>query len=159
VAPTILLRLVSPLAAMMVLMIFISAVLYALTRKDEQQVPLEADPADLKTAVVFGILYAGVLFAVAVVKEHFGDGTLYGVAVLSGLTDMDAITLSTAQMIKAERLTTDTGWRMILIAGMSNLVFKACAVALLGNRFLLKRIVVIFGLSFAGGVLILIFWP
>ena len=159
VAPTILLRLVPPLAAMMVLMISISAVLYAFTRKDKQQVPLEEDPADLKAAVVFGILYAVVLFAVAIVKEHFGDETLYGVAALSGLTDMDAITLSTAQMIKAERLTIDTGWRMILVGGMSNLVFKAFAVAFLGNRFLLKRIVVIFGLSFIGGVLILTFWP
>lgn len=159
VAPSILGRLVPPLAAMMALMTAISAVLYLLTRKEEMQVPLEEDPADLKAAVVFGILYALVLFAVAVAKEHFGDQTLYGVAALSGLTDMDAITLSTAQMIKAERLTIETGWRMILIGGMSNLFFKAAAVAILGSRQLFKRIALIFGLSFLGGLLILIFWP
>ena len=77
----------------------------------------------------------------------------------TGLTDMDAITLSTAQMIKAERLTIETGWRMILVGGMSNLVFKVFAVAFLGNRFLLKRIALVFGLSLVGGVLILTFWP
>lgn len=159
VAPTILLQLVPPLAVMMVLMIFISAILYAATRNGEMQVPLEEDPVDLKTAVLFGVLYAAVLFAVAVGKQQFGDETLYAVAALSGLTDMDAITLSTAQMIKAERLTVDTGWRMILIGGMSNLVFKTCAVAFLGSRFLLKRIVVVFGLSILGGVLILTLWP
>jgi uncharacterized membrane protein (DUF4010 family) len=159
VAPTILLRLVPPLAVMMVLMILISSVLYAFTRKDKQQVPLEEDPSDLTAALLFGILYAAVLFAVAVAKQHFGGEALYGVAALSGLTDMDAITLSTVQMIKADRLTIDTGWRMILVGAMSNLVFKACAVAFLGSRLLLPRIVLVFGLSFVGGVLLLTLWP
>jgi len=159
VTPNILLQLVPPLAVMMVLMIVISAMLYAFTRNDEPQAPLEESPSDLKSALVFGVLYAAVLFAVAAVKEHFGDRSLYGVAALSGLTDMDAITLSTAKMIEAERLSIDTGWRMILIGGMSNLVFKASAVAVLGDRRLLKRILLTFGLSFAGGVLLLTFWP
>ena len=145
--------------AVFALMILISAVLYAFTRKDEQQVPLEEDPSNLTAALLFGVLYAAVLFAVAVAKHHLGDETLYGVAALSGLTDMDAITLATAQMIKAERLTIDTGWRMILVGAMSNLVFKACAVAFLGSRLLLMRIVLIFGLSFIGGVLLLTLWP
>ena len=159
VAPAILPQLAPPLIAMMLWMTVISTALVFLTGKDEQQVPLAEDPSDLKAAIVFGILYAVVLFAVAVVKEHLRDETLYCVAALSGLTDMDAITLSTAQMIKAERLTVDTGWRMILVGAIANLVFKSCAVAALGHRLLLKRVVLIFGLSFAGGVLLLIFWP
>jgi uncharacterized membrane protein (DUF4010 family) len=159
VAPSILSQLVPPLAVMMALMIVISVGLYMRTPKDRHQIPLEEDPLDLKSALFFGLLYAGVLFAVAVVKEHLGDEALYGVAALSGLTDMDAITLSTAQMIKAERLTIDTGWRMILIGAMSNLVFKTCAVAVLGSRQLLNRIILVFGLSLIGGVAILTLWP
>jgi uncharacterized membrane protein (DUF4010 family) len=144
---------------MMLLMLVISAALYAFTPKDKHQVLLEEDPSDLRAALLFGILYAAVLFAVAAVKQHFGDQALYGVAALSGLTDMDAITLSTARVIQAQRLTIDTGWRMILVGAMSNLIFKACAVAFLGDRRLLKRIVLIFGLSLVGGVLLLIAWP
>jgi uncharacterized membrane protein (DUF4010 family) len=159
VAPTILPQLAPPLAVMMVLMMLISAAMYMFVRKDEQVAPLDEDPSDLKSALLFGILYAAVLFAVAVAKEHFGDEALYGVAALSGLTDMDAITLSTAQMIKADRLAINTGWRMILVGAMSNLFFKACAVAFLGNRRLLRRVVFVFGLSFVGGVLLLVFWP
>lgn len=159
VAPEILQQLVPPLVAMMALMIVISLVLYLLHRKEELQVPLEEDPSDLKTALLFGLLYAVVLLAVAIAKEQYGDRSLYIVAALSGLTDMDAITLSTAQLIKAERLTIDTGWRMILVGSMSNLVFKACAVALLGHRQLLRRILLAFSLALAGGAAILVLWP
>lgn len=159
VGPEILAALVPPLLVMMGLMTVISAVLYARTKKEHEQIDLDEDPSDLKAALVFGVLYGVVLFAVAAVREHFGDEALYAVAALSGLTDMDAITLSTVQMIKADRLTIDTGWRMIMIGAMSNLVFKAAAVAVLGNRRLFGRIALVFGLSLVGGVLLLVFWP
>jgi len=159
VAPGILRQLVPPLVAMMVLMALISAGLYFLSSRESKPIPLEEDPADLKSAIMFGIFYGVVLFAVAAAREHFGERALYGVAALSGLTDMDAITLSTAQLINAGHLTIDTGWRMIMVGAMSNLVFKACAVGLLGSPRLLKRVLLVFGISLAGGVAILIFWP
>lgn len=159
IAPQILPQILPPLAIMMVLMILISAAVYSLVRDDLHQVSIEEDPSDLRSALLFGMLYGAVLLAVAVTKEHFGKEALYGVAALSGLTDMDAITLSTAQMIKADRLSIDTGWRMILTGGLSNLLFKGLAVGFLGSRQLLKRMSIVLGLSFAGGLLLLIFWP
>jgi uncharacterized membrane protein (DUF4010 family) len=84
---------------------------------------------------------------------------MYAVAAISGLTDMDAITLSTAQLVQAGKIQADTGWRMILIGAMSNLFFKAGAVALLGSRAMLKRVAIVFALSLAGGAGILLFWP
>ena len=100
-----------------------------------------------------------VLVAVAAAKEYFGDDGLYVVAVISGLTDMDAITLSTARLIEAERVEIDTGWRMMMLGAMSNILFKAGAVAVLGDRRLFSRIVVLFGFSLAGGVALLWLWP
>ena len=73
VAPTILLQLVPPLAVMMVLMMLVSAAMYVVVGKGAQEAPLEEDPSDLKSALLFGILYAAVIFAVAVAKEHSGD--------------------------------------------------------------------------------------
>jgi uncharacterized membrane protein (DUF4010 family) len=159
VAPNIVRDVIPPLAIMMLLMAVISAALLWFRDSESEDVPLDDDPSELKAAIIFGLLYAGVLYAVAVVKEHFDDEALYVVAALSGLTDMDAITLSTAQMIKKDRLDVDTGWRMILIGSMSNLVFKAAAIGFLGSRQLLLRIVVAFGISFVGGLLLLFFWP
>ena len=160
VGPKILPKLAPPLLVMMGWMILVSAALYLFTNKEQKQEHLEDDPSDLKAALAFGVLYGVVLFAVAAVREqHLGDEALYAVAALSGLTDMDAITLSTVQLIKADRLTVDTGWRMILVGAMSNLMFKACAVAVLGNRQLFGRIFLVFAISMAGGAALLVYWP
>jgi len=159
VAPDILPDVGPPLAVMMGWMALISVALFLFRSGETEHVPLEDDPSELKAAIVFGVLYAAVLFAVAAVKEHFGNEALYVVAALSGLTDMDAITLSTAQMINKDRLDVDTGWRMILIGALSNLVFKAGAVAMLSHRQLLIRISVAFGIALAGGILLLLVWP
>lgn len=159
VAPGILRDIAPPLAVMMGIMVLISVGLYFLSSEEQEHVPMEEDPSELPAAIIFGLLYAGVLFAVAAVKEHFGKEALYVVAALSGLTDMDAITLSTAQMINKERLDADVGWRMILIGFLSNLVFKGAAIAFLGSRELLIRIVITFGLAMVGGGLLLWLWP
>ena len=55
-------------------------------------------PADLKTAFAFAVMYVLVLFAVAYAKEKAGTRGLYLVSVFSGLTDVDAITLSVARL-------------------------------------------------------------
>ena len=159
VAPKVLPRMLPPLAAMMGAMLVLCVVLYLLRRGDAGALPSDDDPSDLKAAIFFGLLYGVIIFAVAAAKQHFGQSGLYIVATVSGLTDMDAITLSTAQLCKADRLALDTGWRMILVAGLSNLCFKMGAVAALGHRRLRKRIALVFGLAILGGVLILALWP
>lgn len=158
VAPGILREVVPPLVVMMGLMALISVGLFFCHRGETEQVPLGEDPSELKPAIIFGLLYAAVLFAVAAAKEHFGNEAVYIVAAISGLTDVDAITLSTAQMIKKDGLDVDTGWRMILIGALSNVVFKGGMVALLGHRKLLLRVTVAFGIALSGGVLLLVFW-
>ena len=53
---------------------------------------------------------------------------------------MDAITLSTAQLVDDGAVPEGTGWRMILVGGLSNLVFKGGIVASVGDRGLLKLV-------------------
>jgi uncharacterized membrane protein (DUF4010 family) len=159
VAPDALAALGAPLGAMTGWMALVTAGMLLAGRGQHTEAPVEGRVAELKVAVVFGVLYAGILFAVAAARAHFGHAGMYSVAALSGLTDMDAITLSTAQLVEAGDIQADTGWRMILIGAMSNLVFKAGAVALLGSRAMLKRVALVFALSLAGGLGILLFWP
>eukprot|EP00913_Durusdinium_trenchii_P013422 g12603.t1 len=131
------------------------------TRADAQESQNDAPEArtDLTAAIIFGGLYAGVLLGVSAAKEYFGDRGLYAVAAISGLTDMDAITLSTTRLVGIGQVNIDTGWRMILIGVLSNLFFKTGIVAFLGSRQLLTRIAVAFGISFVAGVLLLLLWP
>lgn len=123
-----------------------------------QQLDL-GNPSELKAAVIFGLLYAAVLLAVAWAKDRLGSGGLYAVAVLSGLTDMDAITLSTARLAGEGQLEVTTAWRAIVIASMANLVFKGGAVAVLGAPALRRKIGILFGAALACGGVILLAWP
>jgi uncharacterized membrane protein (DUF4010 family) len=97
--------------------------------------------------VFFGLLYAAILLAVAFAQDRFGNRGLYVVAGLSGLTDVDAITLSIAQLVSLGRLGADDGWRLILTAAPSNLVFKAGVIAVLGHWLLFKTVVAFYSLS------------
>ena len=137
----------------------VAAGMYWLRGSETEQVPLDEDPSQLKAAVVFGLLYAAILFSVAAGQQWLGNRGLYLVAALSGLTDMDAITLSTAQLIKRGELDVDTGWRMILLGSLSNIVFKGAAVAVLGHRRLLRRVSVAFGVVLLCGGLLWLLWP
>jgi uncharacterized membrane protein (DUF4010 family) len=149
-----------PLAAMFGAMVLIAAGSYFFfSRKKGAELPVPKNPAQLTAALVFAVIYAVIKLTVEVAMEHFGDRGLYIVGVISGLTDMDAITLSTARLVDGGQLEARMGWRTILIAAMSNLVFKAGAVAVLGGSALFVRVGSVFGLSIAAGGVILWLWP
>ena len=148
-----------PLGAMLGVLAAICVGLWLKERHDPVRMPEQTNPTELKPAILFGVMFSIVLLATAVGKARFGEGGLYAVAALSGLTDVDAISLSSAQMINDNRLDADTAWRLILLASLSNLLFKGLVVAVLGSRRLLVRIAVLFAVVFAIGAAILIFWP
>ena len=159
VAPELLPAVAPPVLIVMALMGVLAAVMYAIRGDEAEGVSLEEDPSQLGPAVVFGLLYAAILVAVAVGRQWFGERGLYAVAVLSGMTDMDAITLSTAQLIRRNELDILIGWRMILLASMSNVAFKGAAVAALGHRRLLRRVSAAFAVVIVCGMLLLVLWP
>ena len=154
-----LLDLAPPLAAMLGVCALVSGAAWLLGRDGEEELSKQENPAELKAALLFGALYAAVLLAVAFARDRFGTAGLYTVAALSGLTDMDAITLSTSRLVQASQLDPGTGWRAILLASMANLGFKAGIVAVLGSRALLGRIALLFGAAMGGGGLIFWLWP
>lgn len=147
-----------PLLILLAVFAALSVVFWFRLWRQPDETPVQENPAALKTALLFGLLYAAVLLAVAAVKEHFSSLGLLLVAALSGLTDMDAITLSTAQMVKADRLSATAGWKLIVVAMISNLFFKTLIVAALGHRQLLQKVAPLFGLTAVCGVLVIAFW-
>ncbi len=159
VAPGSLVALAPPIVVMLAACCLIAAGLFFVSREQRTKMPEQDNPTELKSAFVFGGLYALVLLSVAVAKDHFGSAGLYVVGVISGFTDMDAITLSTAQMANAGAIDPATAWRTILIAGLANFVFKFAVVAWLGPRALTLRIAAAFGLALICGGAILWLWP
>lgn len=148
-----------PLLAVMLAVAVGSLAAYAAFMRSKSELPPEPNPAGLKSAVRFGLLFALVTVAVAAANHHYGTRGLYAVAALSGLTDMDAITLSTAALVRDGGLAASTGWRMILLASMSNMLFKSVMVALLGGRGIALRAGGILLGGCAAGVAVLVFWP
>ncbi|MCH9651719.1 MAG: MgtC/SapB family protein [Deltaproteobacteria bacterium] len=124
-----------------------------------QELADHGNPSELRSALGFAALYALILLAVATVNEKFGDRALYGVALLSGLTDMDAITLSTGKLMQSGELPFATGFRLILLASLSNLAFKLGIVRLLGGKRLFRRLFRFFALAIALGLALFFFWP
>jgi uncharacterized membrane protein (DUF4010 family) len=159
VAPAVLRQVAAPLVAMALVNVLLSAVGLALWGRAPAAPAGPEDPTQLRTALVFGVLYGGVLFAVAAAMEQLGETGLYAVAALSGLTDIDAITLSLANLADAGRVDTGTAWRAILLAALANLGFKAGIAFALGGFALAARIAPLFGISLAAGAAILLLWP
>lgn len=118
-----------------------------------------SNPAELKTALSFAALYSVVLFISAAVNEHFGETMLYPVAFVSGLTDVDAITLSIGRLFVESRIDEDIAWRVIFVASLSNLAFKAGVVAVIGGTHLRRRILpMLIALTLSGLVGVWL-WP
>lgn len=158
VAPDFLPTAAGPLLAMLVLFLVLAATVWKSATAPGES-PLEpVNPSELRPAVLFGALYAGVLFVVAAAQDRLGDVGLYAAAMVSGLTDVDAITLSTSQLVDSGRLDPNTGWRLILIAVLSNLVFKIGLAVSLGSRAFARRLGALGGIALLGGVAIVIFW-
>ncbi len=159
VAPSLLAALAGPLIVFAIL--FFVMVLIQLRGIGEQTTPeVEAgNPAELKAALFFGAAYCVVIFVSAAVKEHFGEFMLYPVALLSGLTDVDAITLSTARLYDESRIGHDTAWRLIFAASLANLVFKAGIITVVGAADLRRRLLPAFAMLVGAGTLLVVFWP
>lgn len=159
VAPGTLPTVAPPLAAVFLLMVILAIMVYLKRDDSHDTMPEQGNPAQLKTALVFGAIYAIVTLAIAFAKDKLGDSGLYFVAVVSGLTDVDAITLSTSRLMQVGNLDTDHGWRLILVAALSNIAFKAGLVGVLGNRSVFGKVALLFGIVLAGGLLVLWLWP
>ncbi len=158
VAPSFLREAIWPLVIMMMTIVLLVGAMWFWWRDQINEMPAQDNPSELKSAVIFGLLYAFILLAVSWTKDHFGNKGLYFIAGLSGLTDVDAITLSTSQMVKLDRLKGEQGWRLIVVAIMSNLIFKTATIAALGHRKLLLRVGAVFGAVCLIGLLLLVFW-
>lgn len=159
VAPSTFRHFVFPLGAELAVMVVLIGILFFRHRKETSKMPEQGNPAQLKSAIIFALLYSGISFISAMAKDKFGNDALYVISILSGLTDLDAITLSTAKMTDQKSIEPSLGWRLVLVAALSNLVFKGGMAIVIGNRYLGKNILFLFGVLIIAGLAILFLWP
>ncbi|HET7831467.1 MAG TPA: MgtC/SapB family protein [Gallionella sp.] len=115
------------------------------TSTTELSIPPASNPAEMHTAIGFGLIYMLVLLGAAWMKDNAGSHGLYAVAFVSGLTDMDAITLSSLRLFNLGQLTEHQTVTAITIAFLTNLSFKFGLVVFIGGRKLAQQV----GIGFA----------
>jgi uncharacterized membrane protein (DUF4010 family) len=92
------------------------------------------NPTNLAAALAFGALYALILVVSAWLSDKVGAQGVYGLAVVSGLTDVDAITLSSLQLFNTGTLPAIAAATAISLAVGANLVLKSLLVYGAGGR-------------------------
>lgn len=91
------------------------------------------NPTELRTALGFAALYAVILLLSAWLSDVIGNEALYGLALVSGLTDIDAISLSTLRLFNLGTLPAMNVVNVILLAVLANLIFKSALTISLGG--------------------------
>ena len=122
----------------------------------EARPPEIKNPVQLWGAIVFGLIYGLVILALAAGQHLFGTEGTYLVGALSGLTDVNAITLSTARLVGTERLAAAAGADIVVIAYLANLVAKGVLAAFVGTRELARIIALSFGFAFVAGIVVIV---
>ena len=157
VAPQAFLFNVAPPVGVLMGLTFLPVVfLWMADRKENGPMPEPNNPTQLRSAIVFGIVYLFVLFALAYANHSIGDRGLLAVAGMSGLTEMDAVTLSTAKLAYTDANVMSEGWKMIVVAILANMLSKTVIAGCLGGRKLLNRVALLFLIPTLGGIALLL---
>jgi len=116
------------------------------------------NPLSLRVAIQFAILYALIVLLVRWASDSFGGAGVYWASFFSGLTDLDAISLSLSQLQRAGDLLAEEAARAVLIAAGANSLLKAVMAISLGGPSLRRPVIIVLGstvlLSAAAALLI-----
>ena len=100
------------------------------------------NPFSIGPAIQFGLLYGVVLIGSKALSEWLGDAGVYIGAIASGVADVDAITLSMAELSRGDGSVSDqTASNAIVLAAASNAVVKGALVWMIGNHAM-RRLVI-----------------
>ena len=160
VAPGLVSAMAGPAVAFTAVLLGLSAAIFAKVRsKADAVLPERENPARIRQALVFVALYVVILFGVAAARERVGGEAVYAIAFISGLTDVDALTLSVAQLHSDGKAAGFDSWRVIFLATLSNLLFKIAAASFLGSPELRRWMLGSGAVALTAGVCLLVFWP
>jgi uncharacterized membrane protein (DUF4010 family) len=129
-----------------------------LTMGEEPPVPKIANPAELRVALGFGLIFAAMLLLVAWLSDIAGSAGLYAVAFVSGLVEVDALTLSTLRLFSLDTLGASETVTAIAIAIAANTAFKLGLALVVGGRALAGQVILPAAASLAGGLAALLLW-
>jgi uncharacterized membrane protein (DUF4010 family) len=155
-----LLRMVSiPLGAMLVAAVTIVFVLWRRGSENEAQDTTAVklgNPLRWQTAVTFALVFAVVLIVVRAANEYLGSTGVYVASILTGLTDVDSITLSVADLSLLGELDAKVASMAIALAALVNTTVKGVMAMSLGSpglrRVVLRAVAIVLAAGIAGTI-------
>jgi uncharacterized membrane protein (DUF4010 family) len=119
-------------------------------RNSREPTPELDNPVSLRQALMFGAIFAVVLVVSAALHDQAGSLGVYAVAAVSGLADMDAIALSTFNLLSGGQLSAGQATIAVVIALAANMAFKATLVLVVAGRGMAGRIALSYLAQLAG---------
>ncbi|HML05366.1 MAG TPA: MgtC/SapB family protein [Methanobacterium sp.] len=151
--PNIIGLLAAPMLSMGLLGIGLGLLAWKTTRIREVGEDLKLkNPFSLRPALIFGLLFIVILFASKIAEIYYGNSGLYITSIISGVADVDAITISMALLAK-NTISQDVAVTAITLAAVSNTIIKFLIAMFFGTRKFGYLIGVIFAVIIAVGLM------
>ena len=125
-------------------------------RKNSQQEIPFSNPFQISSALQFGLIYGVILFATKALNYYLGTKGVFIASFLSGVIDVDAITLSLSNMAKQGSIENIIAAKSIMLAVVSNSIFKYLYIFLFGDKTLVKEMALITVITIVLGVVYLL---
>lgn len=116
------------------------------------------NPLDIKNAILFVLLYIGVTYFMYFSREWLGTAMTYLSGAVSGIADIDAITITTSKWAATTPDVNDQAAAIILLAVLSNSVFKLVVSLLNGDAALRRPVLIGFGPVLIAGAAFVVYW-
>ncbi len=129
-----------PMIVMTVVAYAVAFILWYDSRNGEKSETLNLEnPVELATAIKFGAFLALIMVLANALKNWFGPSGIYSLAAFSGISDVDAITLSLSRMAKAE-LSNQIASHGIILAAIVNTIVKGGIAIFIGGPVMIRRV-------------------
>jgi uncharacterized membrane protein (DUF4010 family) len=146
-----------PLGVMTVVGVVAAGTLYWRTVSDRTVEPGELkNPFRLRPALLFGTVFAVVLLVSEYANEWLGTSGVYATAFLSGLADVDAMTITLSKLAAEGTISTQVATTGIVIAAIANTLVKAALAWLLGTPRLGRLVSLVLGIVVLSGLALLV---
>lgn len=110
-----------------------------------------ANPLNLGAALAFGALLTIVLLVLHYLEAWYGEAGIHVAAALSGVTDVDAITISVSRLAGGD-LAVNAAATAIFIAAAVNTAVKAAIAIGMGGKAMGLRVAIVYAVVLAAGI-------
>jgi len=116
------------------------------------------NPFSLKSAVSFALIFTLILAATQLATTYLGSAWLPLVAIVSGLTDADAIAFSISNLQRSGLVSLDWASFNLVLGALSNTFMKLALVFMLGSRALFRQLLWSFLIIGTVGIISMLFY-